>query len=131
MAIALLLPFVPEIGAAATSAIVNAVGAIGLGVILSNPHSINDYNDPNIEKISNKREYERNCDESPTPLADPCEEAKRKLKQAQMCLSSRKAFSNKWHNGVDDKHSPQLYVDLENRIRAAEKEVARKCPCSK
>ncbi|WP_162818276.1 RHS repeat-associated core domain-containing protein [Aquirhabdus parva] len=137
---AFLIPFLPEIGAAicegggcaaAASAIANAVGAIGLGAVLSNPHNVNDYNDNNIEKISNKREYERNCDDNDPPLADPCEEAKRKLKRAELCLSSRKAFTNKWYNGVDDRHSPQLYVDLENRIKAAEREVARKCACSK
>ena len=94
-----------------------------------NPHTDKEYNDNNIEKIANKREYERNCDEPPPRLSDPCENAKQKLKQAQMCLASRKAFTNKWHGGVDDRHSPDLYKQLQNRIDRAKKDVERYCKC--
>lgn len=137
--LAFLLPFLSggaalsELGAVVSAAI-NTAGAIGLGIVMSNPHDVQDYNDNSseaIERISNKREYERNCDETPPPLPDPCEEAKRKLMQAKMCLASRIAYTNKWHSGNNTRHSPQLYIDLQKRIEKYEREKERKCGCKK
>lgn len=41
------------------------------------PHSRDEYDDQNIERISNQREYQNNCDnQNPPSGLDPCEAAK-------------------------------------------------------
>jgi len=118
------------IAATLGQAVVDAIG-IYTGMS-STPHSRDEYDDQNIERIANQREYQNNCDnQTPPPGLDSCEAAKWKLEHAKMCLDSRRAYTDKWHNGVDDKHDPQLYRDLDRRIQAAEKEVERECSCQK
>jgi len=39
----------------------------------------------------------------------------------------REANTNKWWNGVDDKHDPLLFEDIGRSIENAEKAVKRHC----
>jgi uncharacterized protein RhaS with RHS repeats len=126
------IPFLPSIIEAVVEATTVGLGGAMIADSLSSdpPHSRDEYDDQNIERISNQREYQNNCDnQNPPPGLDPCEAAKWKLKQVQMCIDSRRAYTNKWHDGVDDRHNPQLYRDLERRRQNAENEVSRVCKC--
>lgn len=117
-------------------AVIGTIAQVAIVAVISGslsgdvPHSRDEYDDQNIERISNQREYQNNCDNQKPPSGlDPCEAAKWKLNRAQMCLDSRKANTDKWHNGVDKRHNPQLYQDLERRIQNAQNEVKRECKC--
>lgn len=83
-----------------------------------------------IEREANRREYKNRCSEPPPPdLVDPCERAIWNLRKARDCKALRDANTNRWHEGIDDRHSPQLATDLDRQISNAEKAVERLCRC--
>jgi RHS repeat-associated protein len=82
-----------------------------------------------IERKANEREYHRRCNEPPPPGLDPCERAKWELKKAKECKAMREENTRRWWGGVDNRHDPQLWNDLENQIKSAEDRVNRLCKC--
>jgi hypothetical protein len=83
-----------------------------------------------IEYRANYREYKRICSEkAPNGLNDPCERAKWELNKALRCKAARQAFTDKWYQGVDAAHDPQLYNDINNQIANAQNAVKRWCNC--
>ncbi|RUL77760.1 RHS repeat protein [Dyella choica] len=83
-----------------------------------------------IEYRANYREYKRICNEkAPNGLNDPCERAKWELSKALRCKAARQAFTDKWYQGVDAAHDPQLYNDINNQIANAQNAVKRWCNC--
>jgi RHS repeat-associated protein len=80
-----------------------------------------------IERKANEREYHRRCSEPPPPGLDPCERAKWMLKKAQECKAMRIENTNRWWGGVDSRHDPQLFRDLDNAIKNAQDAVDRLC----
>jgi hypothetical protein len=90
-----------------------------------NAHQIDWVDQQLIEREANRREYKNRCSEPPPPGLDPCELAKWNLKKAQDCKALRQANTNRWWNGVDNQHDPQLARDLDAAIRNAENAVKR------
>jgi RHS repeat-associated protein len=122
------IPFVfPSIG----QAIVD-VATIWLGgAMIADSLSDSDLQQE-VEKGANNAEYHRTCNEPPPPnFMTPCDKALWELQKVKSCLAARKAFTDKWHNGVDERHDPQLYNDLNNRLKSAEQNVKRWCECDK
>jgi RHS repeat-associated protein len=113
----------------AASAVVSAVVGIVAGEAMYNTASSNLQEQ--IEREANKNEYKNICDEPPPPNLDPCELAKWKLNKAQRCKAAREENTNRWWDGKDNRHNPQLHQDLENAIRNAQREVERLCKCQK
>jgi RHS repeat-associated protein len=83
-----------------------------------------------IERGANNEEYKRVCDEPPPPdLTDPCERAKWELNKAKRCKAAREENTRRWWGGVDNRHSPQLFDDIDRAIQAAEDAIKRHCKC--
>ncbi len=122
--IAILVPAIPAIidgviylGSAAATAWIAHVGDKAL--------------QQEIEKEANRREYKRICDEPPPPGGNPCDVAQWEYRQAQACKAAREENTKKWWGGIDTQHSPQMSIDLDNRIENARKKMERVCkkPC--
>ncbi|MCD2345053.1 hypothetical protein LRH25_32585, partial [Ideonella azotifigens] len=80
-----------------------------------------------IEKGANYSEYKRRCEEPVPPGLDPCQRARFELSRAMACRDLRKANTNRWWGGADTGHNPQLYDDINNQIRAAERSEKQNC----
>ncbi|MET3131709.1 RHS repeat-associated protein [Oxalobacteraceae bacterium GrIS 1.11] len=83
-----------------------------------------------IEKEANKREYKSYCDGPPPPSGNACDDAQNEQRSAERCKAGRDANTNKWWQGLDDQHSPQMSMDLDNRIARAKRAVKANCPAS-
>jgi hypothetical protein len=102
--------------------------ALGGAMIADNLQSDRELQNE-IEKEANRREYKNICNQKPPSGLDPCERAKWELNKARSCKAAREENNRKWWKGKDDKHNPQLYEDMDNQIRNAEKAVERLCKC--
>ncbi len=99
---------------------------LGLGILYNDYFSDSDLQEE-IEREANRREYKNRCSEPPPPGLAPCEKAKWKLQRAKDCKNLRKANTNRWWDGQDQVHDPQLDIDLDRAIRNAERAVERLC----
>jgi uncharacterized protein RhaS with RHS repeats len=110
-----------------------AAGAVWWGIShqpMANPGSSDHGLQQAIEKEANRREYKSYCDDPPPPGGNACDDAQNELRNAQRCKAARDENTKKWWQGVDDQHSPQMSLDLDNRIARATRAVKQNCPAS-
>ncbi|MEO8153882.1 MAG: hypothetical protein ABI605_12485, partial [Rhizobacter sp.] len=134
--------------AVGSGAVVAATGVTAIGVgaatgVLPGPSqsSSNPELQRAIESSANYWQYKRGCrymedinlERTLEQAAagwdkpDVCEVAKRLRDRVKQCQALRKANTDKWHGGVDDKHDPQTHADIQRSLEKAEDLVRRHC----
>lgn len=79
------------------------------------------------ERKKDYKNYKDRCNQ-PTPKGgDKCQQARFKLGRQRACLWLRLEHNDRFYDGKDGQHNPNLYPELEKSIKEAQKAVDRHC----